>query len=111
MIESIFLLFEKVETKHAEEIAGKETINAAKQIIQKVVKRIPSKAVISHSTLLKIKKELNSSGNKVIKLAKILKDDCDVKIEEYFKEHVIGTGKDVESFFEFLKLVFLKIPF
>ena len=80
--------------------ASLKRLHGPKQIIQKVVKRIPSKAVISHSTLLKIKKELNSSGNKVIKLAKILKDDCDVKIEEYFKEHVIGTGKDVESFFE-----------
>ena len=80
--------------------ASLKRVHGPKQKIEKVIKSNPLKAVIGHSTLLKIKKELNHSGNKVIKLAKILKDDCGVKIEEYFKEHVIGTGKDVETFFE-----------
>ena len=42
-----------------------------------------SKTLINHDTLFRIKSEINLSGNKVTKIAKILKDDTDVKIDNF----------------------------
>ena len=59
-----------------------------------------SKTLINHDTLFRIKSEINLSGNKVTKIAKILKDDTDVKIEPYFKEAVVDKNQSVHEFFD-----------
>ena len=58
------------------------------------------KTVIGHETLFRIKTEINCSGNKIVQIAQILKDDSDVKIESYFKEAVIDRNHAVEEFFD-----------
>ena len=57
--------------------------------------------IVSHSTLINIKCEIQASGNKMLKIAKILKDSCDnLKIEEYFKQSQIDHNKALADFFD-----------
>ena len=58
------------------------------------------KTVISHETLFRIKRETNQSGNRIVQIGMILKDDEGVKIEPYFKEAVIERNHAVEEFFD-----------
>ena len=66
------------------------------------LKERKEKAVIGHSTLMKIKCEIQASGNRIVKVAQIISDDCgeDIKIEEYFKETVIKSNQEVNTFFD-----------
>ena len=62
----------------------------------------PKKVVIEKGTLIKIKKEVYESGRSIVKIAQILSDDNpDLKIEKYFKEHVINASKPMKKFFSF----------
>ena len=57
--------------------------------------------VLSHSTLLKIRSEIQISGNKTYKLSQILRDDCEgLKIEENFREHQIKHNHKLDDFFD-----------
>lgn len=58
------------------------------------------KTVIEHRTFFRIIAETNTTGNRVVQIAKILKDDCGLKIEEYFKEAVVERNHAVEEFFD-----------
>ena len=64
--------------------------------------QVASKAMISHNTLFKIKTEIQLSGNKLITLSKIIRDDCGetIKIEENFKDTVIKKGQSLKDFFK-----------
>ena len=57
------------------------------------------KAVIGHSTLMKIKLETKDSGRNIVKIAQIISDDCgdEIKIEEYFKETIIYENQKVKT--------------
>ena len=60
-----------------------------------------SKTVLDHKTLFRIKNETNASGNKILKIAKLIKNNSkDVKIEPNFKEALVQEGRILEEFFE-----------
>ena len=60
----------------------------------------PKKVVIEKGTLIKIKKEVYESGRSIVKIAQILSDDNpELKIEKYFKEHVVNASKPMKKFF------------
>ena len=61
-----------------------------------------AKTIISHDTMLKIKKEINLSGNKSIILSQMLTTETDgLKLEKYFKQAVIDMPKKVKEYFDF----------
>ena len=61
-----------------------------------------AKTIISHETMLKIKKEINLSGNKSIILSQMLTTETDgLKLEKYFKQAVIDMPKKVKEYFDF----------
>ena len=66
------------------------------------MKERKEKAVIGHSTLMKIKMETKDSGRNIVKIAQIISDDCgdEIKIEEYFKETIIYENQKVKTFFD-----------
>ena len=60
----------------------------------------PSKTVISHKTLFRIKRRCNESGNQIIEIAKILNKDPNVKIEPNFQEALKEKGHECADFFQ-----------
>ena len=71
------------------------------QKLKKDIKKGNQKSIISHETMIKIKKEINVSGNKTIKLSQMLTTESDVKLEPYFKQAVIDMPKKVKGYFDF----------
>ena len=59
-----------------------------------------SKTLIDSETLFRIKTETNISGRKIVKIAKILKDDSNVKIEPHFRDSLIEKNHAVDDFFD-----------
>ena len=58
------------------------------------------KTILDHNTLYRIKTETDLSGTKIVKIARLLKNNLDVKVEPYFKEALVEKGKELEEFFE-----------
>ena len=59
-----------------------------------------SKTVIDSETLFRIKSEVNISGRKIIKMAKILKAESAVKIEKNFSASLIDKNHLLDDFFD-----------
>ena len=68
-----------------------------KIVIEKVK---PSKTVISHKTLFRIKRVCNESGNQITKIARILNKNSDVKIESNFEDALYEQGHACKDFFQ-----------
>ena len=66
-----------------------------------------AKTQIDHQTLFRIKTETNLSGRRIIKIAQILNEKKDLKIEPFFKEAVVDKNRSLESFFDIQKLEML----
>ena len=77
-------------------------MNDVNEAYKKWEKERKEKAVIGHSTLMKIKMETKDSGRNIVKIAQIISDDCgdEIKIEEYFKETIIYENQKVKTFFD-----------
>ena len=59
------------------------------------------KTVLDHKTLFRIKTIIDASGNKSLKIARIIKGSSkDIKIEPYFKDAIVAKGRLVEEFFD-----------
>ena len=71
------------------------------QKLKKDIKKGNQKSIISHETMIKIKKEINSSNNKTIKLSQMLTTECEVKLEPYFKQALIDMPKKVIEYFDY----------
>ena len=69
-----------------------------------------AKNIIDHKTLFRIKTETNLSGRRIIKIAQILNEKKDLKIEPFFKEAVVDKNRSLESFFDLLCLQIVHWP-
>ena len=57
-----------------------------------IVKVKPSKAIITHKTLFRIKRRCDESGTQIMEIAKVLNKDPNIKIEPNFQEALKEQG-------------------
>ena len=60
----------------------------------------PSKTVITHKTLFRIKRRCDESGRQIMEIAKVLNKDPNIKIEPNFQEALKEKGHECADFFQ-----------
>ena len=111
-------IYDHVEHKSIEQVAayymdrkakeGNTSENANEMLLSRVhgpKKKVfqnesPSKAVISHDTLFRIKTEINPSGKKMVKIATILNSQSDINIEPNFQDAITAKNNELKDFFD-----------